>query len=117
MPQADKDLEEVLKSINENEAVVVNEDKTKTVMLECPIEIRKGKEQVTVEELTFRRPTAEDWLVTDEEKGQLGQGFRLAARLCGLSYANFKKLDGEDAMLCSAVASTMGKKYPTGEKS
>lgn len=123
---ADRDTEgsgdfDLLQAVADDDGVIENDDGTRTVYLEVPIQIikkpaRRGEPEETedVGELVFRRPTAKDWLETDKEKGDLAKNFRLAAKLCGLSYANFLALDGADAIRCTQVANTMGKKLPTG---
>jgi hypothetical protein len=92
--------------------VVVNEDGTKTVTLDEPIDIDKAE----ITHVTFRKPRGKDWLETDKRDGDLAKGFTLAASLSGLPFSAFEKMDGGDALLCSRVASTMGKKSKTGGK-
>lgn len=99
-------VEKALGALEENPNVTSNEDGTKTVKLEYPVE-HKDK---LIETLTFRRPKGKDWLRTDEEKGDLAKTFRLAASTAGVTIDVIKNMDGEDAMLCAQVAGSFGKK-------
>lgn len=103
-------VDEALAELDESTKVVVNDDGTKTVTLDVPVTIN-GKEVTSV---TFRRPSGRDWRRTDEEKGEVGKAYRLAASISGLPMQVFDDMDGNDALLCSAVAGKMGKKLTTG---
>ena len=107
---SEEDFAIQIKQIDEDPRVVVNDDGTKTVKLLEPVTF-KGEE---ITELTFQRPKGKDWLKTDEQKGDLGKAFSLAASICGKPMSLFCAMNGEDALFCSQVASTMGKKFPTG---
>lgn len=107
IPKVDKDaIDSVTQEVNENPRVTCNENGTKTLELLEPI--KDGNQEIT--ELTFRLPCGRDWLETDKEEGAIGKSFRLAASLSGMKFGTICNMDGEDAMLCGTIASTMGKK-------
>ena len=106
----DKDIEEALEKLRNDDRVTFNEDGTKTVRLEYPVKYNNKD----IEELTFRRPRGADWRNTDREDGGIGKAFMMAAALTGYPLSVFDNMDGEDALVCSAVAGTMGKKSKIG---
>jgi hypothetical protein len=84
----------------------VNDDGTKTVFLTEPVEYANGE----ITEVTFRKPKGRDWRETDKVKGDVAKSFALAGVLADLPSKVFDRMEGEDALLCAAVAATMGKK-------
>ena len=112
MEDETKKIDKIIAELDANENVIKNEDGTKTVLLTETVSHNGSM----IDKVTFRKPRGKDLRVMDMEKGDLAKGFRLAASLSGLSFATFDEMTGDDAMLCTTVASTMGKKLITGEK-
>lgn len=98
--------EQAVEFVNASEQVKINDDGTKTVTLSEPITFNNKE----VTEVTFRRPRGRDWAKTDSVKGEISKGFVLAGALSGYPAKLFEDMDGDDALICSAVAGTMGKK-------
>jgi hypothetical protein len=95
-----------------DDRVTENEDGTKTVTLDNPVE-HGGK---LIEAITFRRPCGRDMRELDKESGDVGKGFRLASALGDVSMAVIDKMGADEALLCARVAGGMGKRLKTGGK-
>jgi len=114
MDLPEKSPEEVMAELEENEQVTFNDDGSRTVDLEEAVEFKKEM----IERVVFRRPTGADWLATDKEKGEFGKSLALAASCSGVAFTVFKRMTGDDALLCVQVVTSMGKKFRRlGEKS
>ena len=112
MSQLDELIKEELASQEQDELVAENDDGTKTVTLDVPITVG-GKEVASV---TFRKAKGRDMLETDKDSGDLAKAFRLASVLGDIPFSAMASMEAEDALRCSRVAGTMGKKSRTGGK-
>lgn len=114
MPEINlEEIQKLLEDLTTNERVVDNDDGTKTVLLAKPVK-HKGE---TVDKVTMRTPLGRDYREMDQEKGDLGKAFRLVSSLSGLPMAIIDAMDGDDALLCANVASSMSKKLQTLRRS
>lgn len=113
MSKAEDDIAEVIETLGGVGRIVTNTDGTRTLTLKEPFEYNEQP----VHELTFRKPKGKDFKATDKVKGSIASSYLLAACLCGYPDTIFDEMDGDDAMLCSTIANTMGKKLPTGKLS
>lgn len=104
---------ETLDIVEKHPRVEEHDDGKRTVTLATSVETKKG----LVESLTFRKPKGRDWRDTDRAKGQFAKMYALAAALTDQPAYIFDKMDGDDALLCTMVASIMGKSRTTGETS
>jgi hypothetical protein len=107
-----ENLRKELEEVDNHPQVTINDDGTKTVTLEEPVEYA----QKEIQTLTFHVPRGKDWLATDEAEGDVGKGFALAASTAKVPSLVFGRMLGTDAMLCARVAGSMGKKLETGDK-
>lgn len=113
MSKEEDDIAKLIETLDGVGRIVTNADGTRTLTLKEPFEYNSQQ----VHELTFRRAKGKDYKATDKVDGAISTSYCFAARLCGYPETIFDEMDGDDAMLCSAVANTMGKKLPTGKLS
>ncbi len=103
-------MDESIKEVDENPQVETHEDGTRTVTLTEPVMYAKTQ----LNTLTFRKPKGRDWRETDRADGEAGKAFSMAASLCDKPMKLFDDMEGDDALLCVAVAGVMGKSLSTG---
>jgi hypothetical protein len=63
--------------------------------------IKDGNDEIT--ELTFRRPTAGDFMATDDVKGTHACMIKLMSLTCATSVKALKQLDGYDYMEAAKI--------------
>jgi len=116
MPDQDprEQLAEIIAQVDNDPMVVTNEDGTRVVTLEEPIEVRRRGELQQIDSVSFRKPRGGDLLKMDEQKSDVAKGFAYAAALSGLPFKAFVDMAESDALRCTKVASVMGKSSEIG---
>jgi len=106
-------IEEAVAELEANDQVEFHENGTRTVTLTEPVQYNNQP----VRTLKFKKPKGKDYRAMDRQKGDIGKSYALAGSLCGFPMRIFDDMEGDDALLCVAVAGTMGKKSRTSGQS
>lgn len=113
------DVEKALeKAAKEDEKYITRHDDGRvTLILETPVELKRGNVSQTIEEVTLRRTKGKDWAATDKAKGEIGKTLLLAASVSGEPVTLFEEMDGDDFLRVTRLVSNLGKSQAGGETS
>jgi hypothetical protein len=110
-PEEKAELDERLAALDDHECVTLNEDGTRTLALNRPIDLPK---QGQLNVLTFRDEiTAGDLEDSEKSEGDIGQANRLIAAVTGTAYTNIRKLRSDDLELAGLVIAKISGKDPS----